>query len=74
MSHTFTLKTSAQSDQRTHHTSWLGAALLCTVMAGSLSAANNYLVHNLVSDLPNTADHVDANLVNPWGVAFSVAR
>jgi uncharacterized protein (TIGR03118 family) len=40
-------------------------------MAGSLPAANSYLVHNLVSDLPNTADHVDANLVNPWGVAFS---
>jgi uncharacterized protein (TIGR03118 family) len=40
-------------------------------MAGSLAAANNYLVHNLVSDLPNTADHVDSNLVNPWGVAFS---
>lgn len=71
MSHTSRLKTSAQSDQRTHYSAWLGAALLCTIMAGSLAAANNYLVHNLVSDLPNTADHVDSNLVNPWGVAFS---
>ncbi len=34
-------------------------------------AADNYLVHNLVSDLPGMADHVDANLVNPWGNGFS---
>jgi uncharacterized protein (TIGR03118 family) len=47
------------------------AAVLCVAMACSLSAANNYLVHNLVSDLPNIADHVDSNFVNPWGNAFS---
>ncbi len=40
-------------------------------LAGSLGAANSYLVHNLVSDLPNTADYVDPNLVNPWGIAES---
>jgi uncharacterized protein (TIGR03118 family) len=34
-------------------------------------AADNYLVHNLVSDLPGMADHVDPNLVNPWGNGFS---
>jgi uncharacterized protein (TIGR03118 family) len=44
--------------------------------AGSLAAQtisplpNNYLVHNLVSDLANTADHQDPNLKNPWGVGF----
>ena len=36
-----------------------------------LPAANNYLQHNLVSDQSNTADHIDANLINPWGMAFS---
>ncbi len=30
-----------------------------------------YLVHNLVSDLPDTADFQDKNLVNPWGIAAS---
>jgi len=40
---------------------------------GSLTAqsANNFLVHNLVSDLPGIADHQDTKLVNPWGNAFS---
>ena len=52
---------------------WLCAGVLA---AGSLAAQSNsappntYLVHNLVSDLPNTADHQDENLVNPWGVGF----
>jgi uncharacterized protein (TIGR03118 family) len=46
------------------------SVLLC-VTAGTLAGANNYLVHNLVSDLPNMADHMDPNLVNPWGNAFS---
>src|SRR5215469_3106600 len=42
-------------------------------LAGCLSAAatNNYLVHNLVADQAGVADHVDPNLVNPWGNAFS---
>src|SRR5579871_369650 len=44
----------------------LGCLAVC-----SLAGANNYLVHNLVSDLPNTADHTDPNLVNPWGNGFS---
>lgn len=40
-------------------------------LAGSLSAATNYYVHNLVSDQTGVADHVDPNLVNPWGTALS---
>ena len=38
---------------------------------GTLPAANNYRVHNLVSDLPGVADHQDKNLVNAWGNGFS---
>ena len=37
----------------------------------TLAAANHYLVHNMVSDLPGLADRTDPNLVNPWGNAFS---
>lgn len=37
----------------------------------TLAAANHYLVHNLVSDLPGLADRTDPNLVNPWGNGFS---
>jgi uncharacterized protein (TIGR03118 family) len=45
--------------------------VLCAAYATSITAANNYLVHNLVSDLPNmAADHVDPNLVNPWGIGI----
>src|SRR3974390_822797 len=36
-----------------------------------VSGQNAYLIHNLVSDLPGVADVTDANLVNPWGIAFS---
>lgn len=50
--------------------SWMHAALLGFGLASSLAAANGYLVHNLVSDLPGLADHVDKNLVNPWGNGF----
>jgi len=30
---------------------------------------NKFVQHNLVSDLPGTADITDASLVNPWGLA-----
>jgi uncharacterized protein (TIGR03118 family) len=50
---------------------WLCAGALLSAFAGSLSAANAYLVHNLVADLPGMADHTDPNLVNPWGNGFS---
>ena len=45
---------------------------LCLLLfVGSLSAQNSYLVHNLVSDVAGMADHVDSNLINPWGNGFS---
>jgi uncharacterized protein (TIGR03118 family) len=70
-----------QTTQQGKHTwlNWLGAGVLLAAATGSLAAQtpaappNNYLVHNLVSDLPNLADHQDPNLVNPWGVAFGAA-
>ncbi len=54
---------------------WLFTAVLLGAAASSLVAQtttrpNNYLVHNLVSDLANAADHQDPNLVNPWGTGF----
>ncbi len=43
-----------------------------TTLSASLSRPEGiYLVHNLVSDLPDTADFQDKNLVNPWGIAAS---
>src|ERR1700733_4773329 len=70
-----------KTNQTTHRTKhirldWLCAGALLAAAAGSLAAQtasappNNYLVHNLVSDLANTADHQDPNLVNPWGLGF----
>ena len=47
---------------------------LCSPLAiftASPGPASVYLVHNLVSDLPDTADFQDKNLVNPWGIAAS---
>jgi uncharacterized protein (TIGR03118 family) len=59
---------------RHHRLSALRAGFLISTIAASLSAQsappNNYLVHNLVSDLPGIADHQDPNLVNPWGNGF----
>jgi uncharacterized protein (TIGR03118 family) len=45
------------------------AAAMSIASAATPSTANSYLVHNLVSDLPDTADFQDPNLVNPWGLA-----
>ncbi len=61
---------------RTNRTRCLRAGVLMGVAAGLLgaqtnsAAPNTYLIHNLVSDLPNIADFQDPNLVNPWGVGF----
>ena len=55
---------------------WLRAGALLAAVTGLAGAQtgsappNNYLVHNLVSDLANIADHQDKNLVNPWGAGF----
>jgi uncharacterized protein (TIGR03118 family) len=61
-----------------HHRrcNWICTGLALGIAACSLAAQtptpppNKYLVHNLVSDLPNIADHQDPNLVNPWGNGF----
>ena len=46
------------------------AAALFALLSGSLAAANQYWVHALISDQPGTADLVDPNLSNPWGIQF----
>lgn len=46
--------------------------MLLAAAPGSLFAANTYLVHNLVSDIPGLADKTDPGLVNPWGISFSL--
>lgn len=47
----------------------LGVFLLA--LAPGAHAKTGYLKRNLVSDLAGVAAHQDANLVNPWGIAFS---
>ena len=51
-------------------TALAGSILAASALAGVTAAAENnaYVVHNLVSDVPGAADHVDANLVNAWGL------
>ncbi len=51
-----------------------GVCLLAALAAVQLSQAqtgNSYVVHNLSADQPGVADHVDPNLINPWGISFS---
>jgi uncharacterized protein (TIGR03118 family) len=43
------------------------AALIIAAPA-LVRADNSYVQHNLVSDKAGIADHLDANLVNPWGI------
>src|SRR5580704_13956693 len=62
----------------TTHTRLWKTALVAGIAAATLAAQgttppNNYLVHNLVSDLPNVADHQDKNLINPWGMGFGAS-
>ena len=45
--------------------------LLLTPIALFAAGANVYVQHNLVSDVPGTADVTDPNLVNPWGISIS---
>jgi uncharacterized protein (TIGR03118 family) len=51
--------------------SCIRAGVLGLALVGCLAAADGYLVHNLVSDIPGLADKFDKNLVNPWGNGFS---
>jgi uncharacterized protein (TIGR03118 family) len=45
--------------------------IVAFVSAGSCAAANQYVLHSLVSDLPGIADHLDPCLINPWGIVTS---
>ena len=54
------------------------SAFMLVMMAGAVlffvghaAASSTYQQHNLVSDIPLLADHLDANLVNPWGMSSS---
>ena len=51
----------------------LAALVLMTTPRHANTAPNNniYLEHGLVSDLHAQAEHLDPNLVNPWGIASS---
>jgi hypothetical protein len=46
---------------------------IAEALAAQSTAANTYLVHNLVSDLPGVADHQDPDLRNPWGNGFGAS-
>jgi len=54
---------------------WLAAVVVAVALVGvaagvsGAATSNSYLVHNLVSDQAGVADHMDANLVNAWGLA-----
>jgi uncharacterized protein (TIGR03118 family) len=54
--------------------SYLTLVAICGALGAQIAAAANaYQQHNLVSDLPNVADKVDPNLVNPWGIATTAS-
>jgi uncharacterized protein (TIGR03118 family) len=54
---------------------WLTAASMVVVLTGgaarATAATNAYAVKVVAADRSGTAPHVDANLVNPWGLAAS---
>src|SRR5881396_619844 len=43
--------------------------LTSLVLAATIARADSYSWQNLQSDIPGVAQHVDPNLVNPWGMA-----
>src|SRR5438105_872795 len=49
----------------------VAVALMVSAPTISRAEGNFYQQHNLVSDVPNAADHTDPNLVNAWGIVFS---
>ena len=67
--------------QKPHTTKdwYIGSIAMTAATAGALAfapmahadKASTYQQHNLVTDGFVTADHVDPNLVNPWGIAFN---
>ncbi len=52
----------------TYRCGFLASAFSAGMLAQT--APNTFLVHSFVSDLPDIADHIDPNLVNPWGNGF----
>src|SRR5437016_5117705 len=48
-------------------TALAAASILLSALAPRVHAASQYVQHNLVSDVPGTADQTDPNLVNPLG-------
>src|ERR1700704_5407863 len=48
----------------------MAAILFVALIPVRMHAANGYIQHNLVSDVPLLADFTDSNLVNPWGITF----
>ncbi len=46
-------------------------ALVAATASASRRDGDGYVVHNLVSDQAGVADHMDANLVNSWGITAS---
>lgn len=59
-----------------HHAYSLPSRVVCLgfmlLLTWDISQAQNtYFKHNLVSDVPGTADFTDTNLVNAWGIATS---
>src|SRR5215813_5863119 len=48
-----------------------GFAIVSLPVAAQSTKPNVYVQHNLVSDIPGTADVTDPNLVDPWGLSFS---
>jgi len=45
--------------------------LAATVLTAAFARADTYSWENFQSDIPGVAEHVDPNLVNPWGMAAS---
>jgi uncharacterized protein (TIGR03118 family) len=55
------------------NTSVTAVILLSLTLAHRALAANQYVQHNLVSDIPGVADQTDPNLTNPWGISMSAS-
>src|SRR5712692_6712810 len=56
---------------RNYECSAVFLVLFSTALAPRAPGANQYLRHNLVSDISGIADQTDPNLVNPWGISMS---